>query len=112
MWVGRSTVFDLGWSSWFNSTGTIFIGALRSDSRCLSCSEISGPITNAAKKSMGFLSLVFGALQILHFIPPDLPSHAILRDSFTNVRRRTTLFSLDVYALYFSVYHRATASEK
>jgi hypothetical protein len=53
--------------------------------------------------AMDVLLLAYGALQIVLFIPPDLPSHIILPDSPTNVLRRAFLFFIDVYVLYFVV---------
>jgi len=53
--------------------------------------------------SMDLLLLAFGALQIALFIPPDLPSHLILQDSFTNVLRRAFLFFIDIYIVYYAV---------
>jgi hypothetical protein len=43
----------------------------------------------------------FGALQLLNYVPPDLPDHTILQDSATNVLRRSCLFFIDIYVLYF-----------
>src|SRR5258708_7825301 len=51
-------------------------------------------------QAMDVLLLGYGVLQLLLFIPPDLPNHAILQDSFTNVLRRGFLFFVDVYVLY------------
>jgi O-antigen ligase len=45
--------------------------------------------------------LGFGALQVLLFVPPDLPNHVILQNSFTNDLRNAFLFLVDVYALYY-----------
>jgi len=53
--------------------------------------------------AMDALLLCYGALQIAFFIPPDLPNHVILPDSFTNALRRAFLFFIDVYVLYFVV---------
>lgn len=47
------------------------------------------------------LLLGYGVLQLAIFIPPDLPGHAILPDSFTNLLRRAFLFLIDVFVLYF-----------
>lgn len=43
----------------------------------------------------------FGFLQLLNYVPPDLPDHSFMHDSATNVLRRGFLFFVDVYALYF-----------
>lgn len=53
--------------------------------------------------TMDFSLLAFGALNLLIYVPPDLPSHVILTDSATNVIRRAFLFLVDVYVLYFVV---------
>jgi O-antigen ligase len=53
--------------------------------------------------SMDLLLLTFGALQVALFIPPDLPNHVILHDSFTNILRRAFLFFIDVYIVYYAV---------
>jgi hypothetical protein len=45
--------------------------------------------------------LAFGALQLISYVPPDLPNHAYLQDSATNVLRRAFLFLVDIYVLYF-----------
>jgi hypothetical protein len=50
-----------------------------------------------------FLLLLFGGLQIVFFIPPDLPDHILLHDSPTNVLRRAFLFFLDAYFVYYAV---------
>jgi O-Antigen ligase len=49
------------------------------------------------------LLLAYGVIQIALFIPPDLPNHVILPDSFTNGVRRAFLFFIDTYVLYFVV---------
>src|ERR1700675_2899354 len=51
--------------------------------------------------AMGFAILAFGVLQLLYFVPPDLPDQTILQDSATNVLRRGFLFLVDIYVLYF-----------
>jgi hypothetical protein len=51
--------------------------------------------------AMDFFILAFGLLQLLNYVPPDLPDHTILQDSATNVLRRAFLFLVDVYVLYF-----------
>jgi hypothetical protein len=52
---------------------------------------------------MDILLLCYGALQVLLFVPPDLPGHIILHNSLTNDLRQTFLFFVDVYVLYFVV---------
>jgi O-Antigen ligase len=61
------------------------------------------PVAIRGTKSMDVLLLAFGAMQIVLFVPPDLPGHVILHDSPTNVLRRAFLFFVDVYVLYFVV---------
>ncbi len=53
--------------------------------------------------SMDCLLLAFGFLQILLYVPADLPGHVILPDSATNLLRRAVLFFIDVYVLYYVV---------
>jgi hypothetical protein len=53
--------------------------------------------------AMDISLLAFGLLQLLHYVPPDLPDHTILPDSPTNVLRRGFLFFVDVYILYYVV---------
>jgi hypothetical protein len=53
--------------------------------------------------AMDFSILALGLLQLLIYVPPDLPDHSILQDSTTNVLRRAFLFFVDVYVLYFVV---------
>src|ERR1700722_3895449 len=43
----------------------------------------------------------FALLRVLNYVPPDLPDHTILQDSATHVLRRTFLFFVDAYVLYF-----------
>jgi O-antigen ligase/polysaccharide polymerase Wzy-like membrane protein len=59
--------------------------------------------------TMDALLLCYGAVQIAFFIPPDLPNHVILPDSFTNALRRAFLFYIDVYVLYFVVSRSCTS---
>jgi O-antigen ligase len=47
--------------------------------------------------------LAFGVLQLITFVPPDLPDHTILQDSATHVLRRAFLYFVDVYVLYYVV---------
>jgi hypothetical protein len=47
--------------------------------------------------------LAFGLLQLIIYVPPDLPNHTILQDSPTNVLRRAFLYFVDVYVLYYVV---------
>jgi hypothetical protein len=53
--------------------------------------------------AMDFSIFAFGLLQLVNYVPPDLPDHSILQDSATNVLRRSLLFFVDVYVLYFVV---------
>lgn len=52
---------------------------------------------------MDMLLLGWGVVLVVQFIPPDLPGHVVLQDSFTNLLRRAFLFFVDVYVLYFVV---------
>jgi O-Antigen ligase len=52
---------------------------------------------------MDYLLLGYGLLQIVLYVPADLPNHAITPDSFTNVLRRALLFFVDSYVLYFAI---------
>jgi O-Antigen ligase len=54
-------------------------------------------------KLMDLLILAYGALQVALFIPPDLPNHIILHDSFTNEIRVAFLYVIDAYILYYVV---------
>jgi O-antigen ligase len=51
--------------------------------------------------AMDFSILAFGLLQLFSYVPPDLPDHTILQDSATNILRRTFLYFVDIYVLYF-----------
>jgi hypothetical protein len=51
--------------------------------------------------AMDFSILAFGLLQLLVYVPPDLPDQAFSQDSATNVLRRGFLYLVDVYVLYF-----------
>src|ERR1039457_503256 len=61
--------------------------------------------------SMDALLLAYGALQIVLFVPPDLPNHVILQDTFTNDLRRAFLFFIDVYILYYAVSRSCSSRE-
>jgi hypothetical protein len=52
---------------------------------------------------MDVLLVGYGALQVVLFVPPDLPNHVVLQDSFTNELRSTLLFFMDTYILYYTV---------
>jgi O-antigen ligase len=52
--------------------------------------------------AMDALLLAYGSMQIVLFVPPDLPGHVIIQDSFTNELRRAFLF-IDVYVVYYAV---------
>src|SRR6202050_231383 len=69
---------------------------------------------NAAAKTSGitamdYLLLAFGVLQILIYVPQDLPDQLLLQDSPTNVLRRAFLFFVDVYVLYYVVSRTCTS---
>jgi O-Antigen ligase len=53
--------------------------------------------------AMDVLLVGYGALQVVLYVPPDLPNHVILQDSFTNELRSTLLFFVDTYILYYTV---------
>jgi hypothetical protein len=59
--------------------------------------------TGGGVGAMDVLLLVFGALQVALYTPPDLPNHVLVPDSPTNMLRRAVLFFLDIYLLYFTV---------
>jgi hypothetical protein len=61
-------------------------------------------------QAMDVLLLGYGVLQVVLFVPPDLPNHLILHDSATNVVRRAALFFVDVYVLYYVVSRSCTTS--
>jgi hypothetical protein len=52
---------------------------------------------------MDVLLVGYGVMQVVLFVPPDLPNHVILQDSFTNELRSSTLFFIDTYIVYFTV---------
>jgi O-antigen ligase len=52
---------------------------------------------------MDALIIAYGALQIVLFVPPDLPNHEVIQDTFTNDLRRSFLFFIDVYVPYYAV---------
>jgi len=54
-------------------------------------------------KTMDYLLIAYGVLEIVLFVRPDMPGHVILQDSMTNKLRRTFMFVTDVYVLYFVV---------
>jgi hypothetical protein len=61
-------------------------------------------------EAMDYLLLAYGAVQIALYVPPDLPNHMILANSFTNTLRRAFLFFVDVYAIYYAVSRTCTSS--
>ena len=61
-------------------------------------------------QAMDLLLLGYGLLQVVLFVPPDLPHHVILQDSATNVVRRAALFFVDIYILYYVVSRYCTTS--
>src|SRR4029077_9251846 len=62
-------------------------------------------VHNSARRftAIDWLVLSFGALQLVLYVPPDLPSHEILHNSATNVVRQALLFYIDVYLVYFVI---------
>lgn len=62
-------------------------------------------VHNSARRftAIDWLVLSFGALQLVLYVPPDLPSHVILHNSATNVVRQALLFYIDVYLVYFVI---------
>ncbi len=58
--------------------------------------------------AMDYLVFAFGLLQLLHYVPPDLPGPP-LQDSATNVLRRSLLFFIDIYVLYYVVSRSCTS---
>ena len=62
--------------------------------------------------SMDFLLLAYGVLVVALYLPPDLPHHFIIPDSFSNALRRAVLFLLDVYLLYFAVSRTCDSRQK
>jgi|SRR5579883_1983012 len=68
------------------------------------------------ERSKGFrrldlLVLGYCILKILLYVPPDLPEHIILQNSFTNTLRKTLLILTDVYVLYY-VASRSASSRR
>jgi O-antigen ligase len=59
--------------------------------------------------SMDAVLLAYGALQIVLFVPPDLPNHVIMQDTFTNDMRRSFLFFVDVYIIFYAVSRSCTS---
>lgn len=53
--------------------------------------------------AMDWLLLLWGAIQIVLFVPPDLPGQPLLQDSPTNFVRRVFLFFPDIYVTYYAV---------
>src|ERR1700737_2139082 len=53
--------------------------------------------------AMDILLVAYCVLQLVLFVPPDLPNHVILQDSPTNDLRRGFLFFIDIYVLYYVV---------
>lgn len=61
---------------------------------------------NGAESQFGKMDLLllgFLALQVLLFVPPDIPGHAPEPDSVTNMLRRAFLAIVDVYVVYYVV---------
>jgi len=50
---------------------------------------------------MDWLLLGYGVLQIALFVPPDLPTHVILHNSFTGHLRAAFIFIVTIYLLYY-----------
>lgn len=63
-------------------------------------------------RALDLLILAFGVLQTALFIRPDLPHHAILEDSLTNMVRRAVLFFVDVYLVYYAISRCCTSRRK
>src|SRR6185312_7344324 len=51
--------------------------------------------------AMDYLLLGYGVLQIMLFVPPDLPTHVILHNSITGHLRAAFIFIVPVYLLYY-----------
>ena len=66
---------------------------------------------NGKLTAMDVLLLGYGVVQVLLFVPPDLPNHVLLPDSATNMLRRAFLFFVDIYVLYYVV-SRSCASRR
>jgi hypothetical protein len=47
--------------------------------------------------------IAYGILQVAIYVAPDLPNHAILSDSATNMVRRAFLFFVDIYLLFYVI---------
>jgi O-antigen ligase len=52
-------------------------------------------------QKMDLFLLGLGLLQALLYAPPDLKSHIILHNSFTNFLRESFLYVIDIYVLYY-----------
>jgi O-Antigen ligase len=61
---------------------------------------------------MDWLLLGFGLLQVVLFVPPDLPSHVILHNSFTGALRTAFLFFVTAFLLYYVASRSMTSRAK
>lgn len=52
-------------------------------------------------QKMDIFLLGLGLLEALLYAPPDLKSHIILHNSFTNILRSSFLYLIDIYVLYY-----------
>ena len=50
---------------------------------------------------MDWLLLGYGILQVVLFVPPDLPTHVILHNSLTGHLRAAFIFAVTIYLLYY-----------
>jgi O-antigen ligase len=51
--------------------------------------------------AMDWLLLGYGVLQVVLFVPPDLPTHVILHNSLTGHLRAAFIFIVTIYLLYY-----------
>lgn len=58
-------------------------------------------VSNSKLDIMDVLLLAYGVLQVTLYVPPDLRTHVILQNSFTNDLRSAFLFLVDIYSLYY-----------
>jgi O-antigen ligase len=68
--------------------------------------------TDGRLGAMDVLLLIYGALQILLYTPPDIPHQPAIPDSLANALRRAVLFFLDTYLLYFTVSRTCQSRQK
>jgi hypothetical protein len=53
--------------------------------------------------SVDFLVVLYGLLQVVLWVPPNVPGHALMHDSFTNEMRGALLYFLDFFLPYYVV---------